>query len=132
MDVFTALSDPVRRDLLVAVSGNPMRVVDLTAEQVITRPAVSRHLRLLVEAGLVDVENRGRERHYTLCPQALAQVQQFIDLLRRNTVPGPLSTNALHALDTEVRRTSRERRTAGISPTEGRARSTPASREDSA
>jgi DNA-binding transcriptional ArsR family regulator len=109
MDVFAALADPVRRELLVAVARGPMRVVDLAATQPITRPAVSRHLRLLIEAGLVEAEDRGRERHYRLQRQNLAPVQMFLDQLRQNSYPAPLSRNALDALDTEVRRTARDR-----------------------
>jgi DNA-binding transcriptional ArsR family regulator len=111
MDAFAALADPVRRDLLVAVATAPMRVVDLAAHQAITRPAVSRHLRLLLDAGLVEAEDRGRERHYRLHSQALGEVQTFLDQLRQDSYPAPLSANALDALDTEVRRAERDRRT---------------------
>ena len=51
MDVFAALADPVRRSLLGRLAGGPARVVDLAAGLPISRPAVSRHLRLLPEAG---------------------------------------------------------------------------------
>lgn len=137
MDAFDALADPVRRELLAAVSGGPMRVVDLAAGHVITRPAVSRHLRLLIEAGLVDAEDRGRERHYRLRPQALSEVRRFLDRLERNGLPEPLSPNALDALDTEVRRASRDRRTRTFVSTAGKPTTVPttthpASREDSA
>jgi DNA-binding transcriptional ArsR family regulator len=128
VDAFAALADPVRRELLVAVARGPMRVVDLAATQPITRPAVSRHLRLLIEAGLVEAEDRGRERHYRLHPHNLAPVQTFLDQLRQNNYPAPLTANALDALDTEVRRTARDRRTPEAIPeTESKARS---ARED--
>ena len=116
MDAFAALADPVRRELLVAVASGPMRVVDLAATQQITRPAVSRHLRLLLEAGLVEAEDRGRERHYRLQNQPLQEVQAFLDQLRQNSYPAPLSANALDALDTEVRRTERDRRPSAVVP----------------
>lgn len=116
MDAFAALADPVRRDLLVAVASGPMRVVDLAADRAITRPAVSRHLRLLLEAGLVEAEDRGRERHYRLQKRALDEVQTFLDQLRQNRYPAPLSANALNALDTEIRRTQRDRRTSAAVP----------------
>ena len=66
MDVFAALADPVRRSLLEEVAAGPVRVVDLAATRPISRPAVSKHLRLLAEAGLVTATDRGRERHYAL------------------------------------------------------------------
>ena len=54
MDVFGALADPVRRSLLDELAAGPSRVVDLAARRPISRPAVSKHLRLLAEAGLVE------------------------------------------------------------------------------
>ena len=85
-----------------------MRVVDLTARQSISRPAISRHLRLLTEAGLLEVEQHGRERHYALRAEPLGQVRDYLD---RVEVPDTrLTAGALDALDTEVRRTSRDRR----------------------
>ncbi|HMO11687.1 MAG TPA: ArsR family transcriptional regulator, partial [Actinotalea sp.] len=47
MDAFAALADPVRRSLLAALTSGPARVVDLAQAQAVSRPAVSRHLRLL-------------------------------------------------------------------------------------
>ena len=123
MDVFAALADPVRRDLLDAVASQPMRVVDLAARQSISRPAISRHLRLLTEAGLLDVEQQGRERHYALRAEPLDRVREYLDLLDGAELSARLTTGALDALDTEVRRTSRDRRRSG-------GRSTKKPRED--
>ncbi len=110
MDVFAALADPVRRELLDAVAAQPMRVVDLADRQPISRPAISRHLRLLTEAGLLDVEQRGRERHYALRAAPLRQVRDYLDRVDGPDLPARLTSGALDALDTEVRRTSRDRR----------------------
>lgn len=108
MDVFEALAAPVRRALLEEMVAGPVRVVDLAAHHPISRPAVSQHLRLLVDAGLVRATDRGRERFYTLLPGTLAPARDFLD--RIEPLPaGRLSVNALDALDTEVRRTSRDR-----------------------
>jgi DNA-binding transcriptional ArsR family regulator len=108
VDVFAALADPVRRSLLGALATGPERVVDLADGLPISRPAVSKHLRLLAEAGLVEAEEHGRERHYALRRDALAPVTAYVDGLARPR--GPLTANALDALDTEVRRTGRDRR----------------------
>lgn len=110
MDVFQALSDPVRRDLLRQLVAGPFRVVDLTADRGISRPAVSRHLRLLSQAGLVHGEDRGRERHYRLEVQPLAEVHAFLTTLEGRVAPAPVTAAALDALDTEVRRVGRDRR----------------------
>lgn len=106
MDVFFGLADPVRRAILRRLVDGPARVVDLAADHAISRPAISRHLRLLSEAGLVRADDRGRERHYRLAPSALAPVRELLAELMRPPVP----ESALDALDTEVRRTARENR----------------------
>jgi DNA-binding transcriptional ArsR family regulator len=106
MDVFGALADPVRRSLLGELAAQPCRVVDLAASRPISRPAVSRHLRLLLDAGVVTVANRGRERYYALDRTALAPVSSYVAGLAAR----PLGEHVLDALEIEVRRTGRERR----------------------
>ncbi len=102
------LADPVRRSLLTELASEPRRVVDLAASRPITRPAVSKHLRLLLEAGAVTVTDRGRERYYALDRTAFAPVTSYVAGL----VARPVPEHALDALETEVRRTTRDRRTA--------------------
>ena len=109
MDPFTALADPVRRALLRTLTGGPARVVDLASEHPISRPAVSKHLRVLAEAGLVRAEDRGRERHYALAPAGLAPVRALLDELA--SPRPPFDERAFDGLDLEVRRTSRDLRT---------------------
>ena len=100
------LSDPVRRELLRALAVGPARVVDLAAAHPVSRPAISKHLRLLTEAGLTSVEDRGRERHYALNRSGLAPVATLLDELRARA---PFNESTLDGLDLEVRRTVRER-----------------------
>jgi DNA-binding transcriptional ArsR family regulator len=115
MDAFAALGDPVRRDLVHRLSCGPARVVDLAADHEISRPAISRHLRVLGEAGLVAADDRGRERHYRLERRGLAPVNAWLAGLD----PAPrFDESTLDGLDLEVRRTVRERsaRTDGAEP----------------
>src|SRR5919112_2797097 len=107
MDIFGALADPVRRSLLADLAEGPRRVVDLAEPRPISRPAVSKHLRLLLETGAVTVADRGRERFYALNRPALAPVTAYVAGLTAR----PLPEHTLDALATEVRRTTRERRT---------------------
>ena len=105
MDVFEAIADPVRRDLVLRMRQAPARVVDLAAGHDISRPAISRHLRVLGEAGLVSAEERGRERHYRLDPAGLAPLRVFLGALE----PGHrFAESVLDGLDLEVRRTVRD------------------------
>ena len=110
MDPFAALADPVRRELLRALATGPTRVADLAAAHPISRPAVSKHLRVLTEAGLVTASDVGRERHYRLVPGPLAEVRALLGVL--DGPNPPVSATALDALDLEVRRTGRDRRAA--------------------
>jgi DNA-binding transcriptional ArsR family regulator len=108
MDVFAALADPVRRELLQRLALGPARVVDLAAEHPISRPAVSKHLRLLTDAGLATAEDHGRERHYRVVPAGLEPLRTLLAELTAPTPP--ISERMLDGLDLEVRRTGRERR----------------------
>lgn len=82
MDVFAALSDPVRRSILRHLANaETARVVDLTGQHHVTRPAISRHLLLLQQVGLVEAETAGRERHYRLTPAGLAPLHDYLSAL---------------------------------------------------
>ena len=111
MDVFAAVADPARREMLAALAGGDLSAGEIAALFPISRPAVSRHLRVLREAGLVRDELVGRRRLYRLDPDGLAPITGWLDTLTANRSesrwPGRLD-----ALETEVRRTRRERRTA--------------------
>ncbi len=109
MDAFSAIADPVRRALLEEVAARPVRVVDLASRHPISRPAVSKHLRVLADAGLVVAHDIGRERHYALVPGALSPVSALLERLALGA--SPVTGRSLDALDTEVRRVSRDRRT---------------------
>jgi len=112
MDVFGALADEVRRDLVLRLaSGGPARVVDLASRHSISRPAISRHLRVLQEAGLCRAEDRGRERHYRFEPAGLAGARSWLELVGSAGVAPRVTGDMLDALDLEVRRTVRDRRT---------------------
>jgi DNA-binding transcriptional ArsR family regulator len=115
VDIFAALADPVRRSLLAELAAGPQRVVDLAASRPISRPAVSKHLRLLREVGAVTATDRGRERFYALDRAALAPVSSYVAGL---AAARPITGQALDALETEVRRASRDRRRAARPPHE--------------
>src|SRR5262249_40840041 len=81
----SALADPTRRRLLDHVSRRPQRPSDLGQGLPMTRPAVSKHLRVLREAGLVEAVPQGREMLYCLAkrPTSLVEVRKYVDRLSR-------------------------------------------------
>lgn len=104
MDLYGALADPVRRQIVELLARRPLpagRVAEAFGH--ISRPAVSRHLRLLREAGLVDAAWVGRERIYRTDTDALGEIEAWIAGLRTRW------DQHLDALETEVHRTRRER-----------------------
>jgi DNA-binding transcriptional ArsR family regulator len=107
VDVAAAISDPVRREILVMLRSGPMPAGQIADRFMISRPAISRHLRVLRESDLVRDELIGRERHYTLHTEPLAELMRWLEVF---AVPAELDRR-LDALETEVRRTRRERET---------------------
>ena len=77
--VFFALSDGTRRALLERLGGAEHTAGALARGFAVTRPAVSRHLRVLREAALVTERRRGRERVYSLHPERLALATEYLD-----------------------------------------------------
>lgn len=79
MNALDALGNPVRRDILIALRRAPMPVGALAERFSISRPAVSRHLRVLQVAGLVIPTERGTQNVYAIRVQGFRAVQEFID-----------------------------------------------------
>src|SRR5215472_2077256 len=103
--VAQALADPIRREILLMLHEAPRTAGAIAETFTVSRPAVSRHLRVLREAGLVRDSVSGREREYALDLDALAPLEAFLAQLR-----GPSIWNRrLDALETEVHRVRRRR-----------------------
>jgi DNA-binding transcriptional ArsR family regulator len=79
VDVFSALANPVRREILLQLRQGPRAVSDLARGFDLGRPAVSEHLSVLRKARLVREEPRGRERYYHLDPRPLAEVDAWLE-----------------------------------------------------
>lgn len=77
--VFSALADPTRRAILERLAESPLPVHDVAASFPWSRPAISRHLRVLREAGLVHEERRGRERVYAVDRARLEPVASWLE-----------------------------------------------------
>lgn len=83
VDVFSALANPVRREILMRLRQGPHAVNDLAQGFEIGRPAVSEHLQVLRKAKLVREESRGRERYYHLDPRPLGDVEAWLAAFTR-------------------------------------------------
>lgn len=78
-DPWTALGDPTRREIFARVAAHPSSVTRLADGLPISRPAVSQHLQVLLEARLVDVYPQGRRRIYAARPDGLAALREELD-----------------------------------------------------
>lgn len=80
--MFAALGDPTRLHLLTALcAGGALSIAQLTAGTAITRQAVTKHLQVLADAGLVRDDWQGRERLWELEPSRLAEAQRALDAI---------------------------------------------------
>ncbi|MEW9570817.1 ArsR/SmtB family transcription factor [Rhodanobacter sp. Si-c] len=80
--VFAALGDPTRLRLLAALcAGGALSIAQLTAGTAITRQAVTKHLQVLADAGLVRDSWQGRERQWELEPSRLAEARRALDAI---------------------------------------------------
>jgi DNA-binding transcriptional ArsR family regulator len=96
--VLQALADESRRTVLEILRDHEATAGELAGALPIARPGVSRHLRVLREAGLVDVRREAQRRIYSLRPEALVEVDEWLEGYRA------LWQHRLDALHTEIAR----------------------------
>jgi DNA-binding transcriptional ArsR family regulator len=103
VQALAALADPTRRELVALLAAGEVAAGDLAAGFPVSRPAISRHLRVLRECGLVRVRVDGQRRLYSLDAAPLAELDAWLAPYRR------LWAQRLDALDTELARGRRAR-----------------------
>ena len=79
LDPLSAAAEPNRRRILQLLGSEPRTVTDIAAEFTVTRSAISQHLLVLAEAGLVEATKVGRQRIYRVLPSGLQRLQAEID-----------------------------------------------------
>lgn len=79
IDALSAAAEPTRRRLLQLLASGPRSVTDLAGHFSVTRPAISQHLLVLAEAGLVTARKDGRQRFYSVVPDGIAKLRAEID-----------------------------------------------------
>lgn len=78
MEVFSALADPTRRRIVELLAESDRDAGSIAAEFRISRPAVSRHLRVLRESGVVESRTDGKRRIYRLRPKIFDEIEQWV------------------------------------------------------
>jgi DNA-binding transcriptional ArsR family regulator len=74
-----AIAEPRRREILRLVTGRELAAGEIARQFEVTRPAISQHLRVLEEAGLVSVRRNGTRRLYRARPEGLAELRAFLE-----------------------------------------------------
>jgi DNA-binding transcriptional ArsR family regulator len=98
MRALEALADPIRREIVELLAKGELEAGEIAAHFPVSRPAVSRHLRVLRENGLVSSRSVAQRRLYALEPAPLEELDAWLSRYRA------FWSNRLDALDTEVRR----------------------------
>ena len=81
-DVFQAIADPVRRDIIKLLASQALPVNAVAEQFAVSRPAISKHLKILEECGIVVITQQGRERFCQIQPSSLLPAFLWIDQYR--------------------------------------------------
>ncbi len=81
-DVFQAIADPVRRDIIELVAQEPLTVNSVAEHFDISRPAISKHIRILNECGIIAINKKGRERFCQIQPANLIPAFMWMEKYR--------------------------------------------------
>ena len=79
LDTFQVIADPSRRQILTMLTQENMSINALSAQFDISRPAVSKHIKILETAGFISIQEVGRERHCTLKKDGFDDLQEWIN-----------------------------------------------------
>jgi DNA-binding transcriptional ArsR family regulator len=82
-DVFQAIADPIRRDIIDILASESFTINAVAEKFEISRPAVSKHIKILEECGLVKLVNKGRQRHCIIIPDELSMVSDWVGQHRK-------------------------------------------------
>src|SRR5215213_7198135 len=81
-DVFQAIADPTRREIINMIAQQPLNLNAVAENFDISRPAISKHIKILSECGLIVIRQQGRERYCEANLKSLSQVARWIDQYR--------------------------------------------------
>ena len=78
-DVFQAIADPTRREIIGLIAKKPMTPNNVAESFDISRQAISKHIKILTECGLLSLNIQGRDYYYTIQPKKLAEVNKWLE-----------------------------------------------------
>lgn len=82
-DVFQAIADPVRRDIIELLAEEPLSVNAVAEQFEVSRPAISKHLKILKECGVIEINQQGRERFCMIQPTNLIPAFVWIEQYKK-------------------------------------------------
>lgn len=100
-DVFQAIADPTRREIIHLIAQQPMNLNAIADNFSISRPAVSQHIKILTECGIVIIKQQGRERFCSAKLDMLSEVSDWIDQYKR------FWNTQFDSLDTYLKKTAK-------------------------
>ena len=81
-DIFQAIADPVRRDIIGLLAAQTLTVNAVADNFDISRPAISKHIRILSECGVITIHQKGRARYCKILPKNLIPVADWVEQYR--------------------------------------------------
>jgi len=97
-DVFQAIADPTRREIINMISKKPLNVNAVAENFEVTRTAIYKHLKILMECGLVNIRQQGRERYCEAKLEKLNEVSDWVEQYRK------IWTEKMDALEEYIKR----------------------------
>lgn len=82
-DVFQAIADPTRRDILSLIAKESLNLNSIAENFEMSRPAVSQHIKILDESGLIVIRQKGRQRFCHIRPKKIKEVDEWLEQFRQ-------------------------------------------------
>lgn len=82
-DVFQAIADPTRREIISMIAHQTLNLNSIADKFHVSRPAISKHIKILTECGLITIKQQGRERHCEAKLQKLNEVSDWVEQYRK-------------------------------------------------
>lgn len=81
-DVFQAIADPTRREIIGLIAHKTLNLNEIAENFKMSRPAISQHIKILTECGLVEITQQGRNRYCNIQFQKLAEISKWVEQYR--------------------------------------------------